>query len=36
MKMRDPSLPEGKRFIPGNYQVSSDQFNLSFAIGYPF
>ena len=36
MKMRDPSLAEGKRFIPGNYQVSSDQFNLSFAIGYPF
>ncbi len=36
VKMRDPSLPEGKRFIPGNYQLSSDQFNLSFAIGYPF
>ncbi len=36
MKMRDPSLPEGKRFIPGNYKFSSDQFNLSFAIGYPF
>lgn len=36
MKMRDPSLPEGRRFIPGNYQLSSDQFNLSFAIGYPF
>ena len=36
MKMRDPSLPGGKRFIPGNYQLSSDQFNLSFAIGYPF
>lgn len=36
MKMRDPSLPEGRRFIPGNYKLSSDQFNLSFAIGYPF
>ncbi len=36
VKMRDPSLPEGKRFIPGNYQLSADQFNLSFAIGYPF
>jgi outer membrane protein assembly factor BamA len=36
VKLRDPSLPEGKRFIPGNYQLSSDQFNLSFAIGYPF
>ena len=36
VKMRDPSRAEGKRFIPGNYQLSSDQFNLSFAIGYPF
>lgn len=36
MKMRDPSLPEGKRFIPGNYSINSDHFNLSFAIGYPF
>ncbi len=35
VKMRDPSAA-GKRFIPGNYQLSSDQFNLSFAIGYPF
>jgi hypothetical protein len=36
MKMRDPSLAAGKRFIPGNYRFSSDQLNLSFAIGYPF
>jgi len=36
VKVRDPSLPEGKRFIPGNYQLSSNQFNFSFAIGYPF
>lgn len=36
MKMRDPSLPEGKRFIPGNYPINSDHFNLTFAIGYPF
>lgn len=36
VKMRDPSLAPGKRFIPGNYQLSGDQFNLSFAIGYPF
>jgi outer membrane protein assembly factor BamA len=36
MKMRDPSLPAGKRFIPGNYPISTDHFNLSFAIGYPF
>jgi len=36
MKMRDPSLDAGKRFIPGNYPINSDHFNLSFAIGYPF
>lgn len=36
MKMRDPSLPEGKRFIPVNYPINADHFNLSFAIGYPF
>jgi hypothetical protein len=36
MKMRDPSLPSGKRFIPGNYPISGEHFNLSFAIGYPF
>jgi outer membrane protein assembly factor BamA len=36
MKMRDPSLPSGKRFIPGNYPITSEHFNLSFAIGYPF
>lgn len=36
LKMRDPSLEAGKRFIPGNYPITSDQLNLSFAIGYPF
>lgn len=36
MKMRDPSLPAGRRFIPGNYKITADDFNLSFAIGYPF
>ncbi|MGE4585811.1 MAG: BamA/TamA family outer membrane protein, partial [Mangrovibacterium sp.] len=36
MKLRDPSLEEGKRFIIGNYPIDGDQFNLSFAIGYPF
>jgi outer membrane protein assembly factor BamA len=36
MKMRDPSLPEGKRLIPGNYKINGEHFNLSFAIGYPF
>lgn len=36
MKMRDPSLPAGKRIIPGNYPITGEHFNLSFAIGYPF
>ncbi|WP_372775283.1 BamA/TamA family outer membrane protein [Mangrovibacterium sp.] len=35
-KLRDPSLPEGRRFIIGNYPITSEHFNLSFAIGYPF
>lgn len=36
LKMRDPSLEEGRRFIPGNYKLGSEHMNLSFAIGYPF
>ncbi len=36
MKLRDPSLEEGKRSIIGNYPIKSEHFNLSFAIGYPF
>ncbi len=36
LKIRDPSLPEGERFIPGNYPITSQHLNLSFAIGYPF
>ena len=36
LKLRDPSLEEGKRFIPANDRFRSDHLNLSFAIGYPF
>ena len=36
MKLRDPSLEPGKRFIIGNYPIQGKHFNLSFAIGYPF
>ncbi|MFV0521560.1 MAG: BamA/TamA family outer membrane protein [Mangrovibacterium sp.] len=36
MKLVDPSLPEGNRFIIGNYPITKDCFNLNFAIGYPF
>lgn len=36
MKLINPALPEGKKFIPGNYAFSSNWFTLNFAIGYPF
>lgn len=36
IKMRDPSLPAGRRFIWGNYPITGDHFNFNFAIGYPF
>ena len=36
MKLRDPSLEPGKRFIIGNYPIEAKHLNLSFAIGYPF
>jgi len=36
MKLRDPSLEEGRRWIPGSHKITGDTFNLSFAIGYPF
>ena len=36
LKVRDPALPESRRFIPGNYLINRDHLNLSFAIGYPF
>lgn len=36
MKLRDPSLEAGKRFIIGNYPIKGKDFNLTFAIGYPF
>ncbi len=36
MKLRDPSEPSGNGWIIGRRKYSSDDFNLSFAIGYPF
>ncbi|MGQ8336519.1 translocation and assembly module lipoprotein TamL [Sunxiuqinia sp. A32] len=36
MKLIDPALEEGKRFIIGNYPIKGEHFNLAFAIGYPF
>ncbi len=36
MKLRDPSQELGNGWIIGNRSLKSDDFNLSFAIGYPF
>jgi len=36
MKLRDPSQESGHGWIIGNRSLTSDDFNLSFAIGYPF
>ena len=36
MKLRDPALEAGRRFIIGNYPLNGSHFHLSFAIGYPF
>jgi len=36
MKLRDPSQELGNGWIIGNRSLTSDDFNLSFAIGYPF
>ncbi|NQU84326.1 MAG: BamA/TamA family outer membrane protein, partial [Mariniphaga sp.] len=36
MKLRDPSQEFGKGWIIGNRKLNNDDFNISFAIGYPF
>ena len=36
MKLRDPAVPENKGWIVGYRPYSNNDFNLSFAIGYPF
>ena len=36
MKLRDPSQSNGNSWIIGSRPLNSDDFNLSFAIGYPF
>ena len=35
-KLHDPSLNEGLRWIPANQFFTKSNFNLAFAIGYPF
>lgn len=36
MKLRDPSQAEYNGWIPGKRKITGDDFNFSFAIGYPF
>jgi len=36
MKLRVPSQQLGNGWIIGNRPYTGDDFNLSFAIGYPF
>jgi outer membrane protein assembly factor BamA len=36
VKVRDPAQPEYNGWIPGARKLTGDDFNLSFAIGYPF
>jgi outer membrane protein assembly factor BamA len=36
MKLRDPSQPTGNGWIIGHRRYTSDDFNIAFAIGYPF
>ncbi|MCL3781569.1 outer membrane protein assembly factor [Prolixibacteraceae bacterium JC049] len=36
LKLRDPALPRGERWIPANRKFTKDDYNFSFAIGYPF
>ncbi len=36
MKLRDPSVPEKRGWIIGTRPFTGSDFNLTFAIGYPF
>lgn len=36
LKLVDPSLPEGSRFIPDKRAFNWNDFNVNFAFGYPF
>ncbi len=36
MKLRDPALPYGQRWIPGNQKIDKHDFTLNLGIGYPF
>lgn len=36
LKLHDPSLIQGSRWIPARNMLHKDNINLAFAIGYPF
>ena len=36
LKLRDPSLEMGKRWIPVERRYNSSDLNINIAIGYPF
>jgi outer membrane protein assembly factor BamA len=36
LKLHDPALPEGKRWIPANRRYTWDDAKIQFGIGYPF
>jgi len=36
MKLRDPAIPVGRGWIIGTRRITNNDFNLTFAIGYPF
>lgn len=36
MKLRDPSQPEGSRWIPGSRKLNRSDFVFNLGIGYPF
>jgi hypothetical protein len=36
MKLRDPSVSENRGWIIGTRPYTNNDFNLTFAIGYPF
>jgi outer membrane protein assembly factor BamA len=36
LKLRDPALLSGQRWIPGNRSFNSSDLNFNIAIGYPF
>jgi len=36
MKLRDPAVSENNGWIIGNRRIENNDFNLTFAIGYPF